>query len=171
MASALYLAVIQNFKSGGNTINAATIQMTTANFLDDTTIEVVTRDGEIFTLKTIRLESKEDQKEMTALLVHYFDKNFSDDKSSMVYWVLMDMMANTNFSFYSYTSDRSEERKRIGTRIRQLREEKEMEAKHLAILANVDAASLSRIEQGRYSVGLDILTRIAHAVGKKVDLV
>jgi transcriptional regulator with XRE-family HTH domain len=46
-----------------------------------------------------------------------------------------------------------------------------MEAKRLAMLTNIDAANLSRIEQGRYSVGLDILTKIAHALGVKVDLV
>ncbi|NDV14863.1 helix-turn-helix domain-containing protein [Muricauda sp. TY007] len=35
----------------------------------------------------------------------------------------------------------------------------------------MDAANLSRIEQGRYSVGLDILSRISEVLGVKVDLV
>ena len=80
-------------------------------------------------------------------------------------------MANAGFSFYYAGSDRSEERERIGAKIRQLREVKGMEAKQLAVLANIDAANLSRIEQGKYSVGLDILTRIANVLGVKVDLV
>jgi len=32
-------------------------------------------------------------------------------------------------------------------------------------------ANLSRIEQGRYSVGLDILSKIAFALGAKIELV
>ena len=37
--------------------------------------------------------------------------------------------------------------------------------------AGIDAANLSRIEQGRYSVGLDILSRIAFVLGAHIDLV
>lgn len=46
-----------------------------------------------------------------------------------------------------------------------------MEARDLALLAGIDAANLSRIEQGRYSVGLDILSRIAFVLGAYIDLV
>ncbi len=83
----------------------------------------------------------------------------------------MEMMSSAGFSFYYKGSERSEERKYIGSRIRQLREKKGMEAKALAKLANIDAANLSRIERGRYSVGLDVLSRIANALGAKVDLI
>ena len=132
---------------------------------------MVARDGETFTVKTFFPILKDEQEPISSFLAHYFEKNFSDDKVSMVYWVLMDTMANEGFSFFLASGDRSEERKRIGARIRQLREEKGIEAKHLATLANIDAANLSRIEQGRYSIGLDILTRIANVLGVKVDLV
>lgn len=145
--------------------------MTKAKFLDDTTINVVARDGETITLKAHLPVPREEQLTIAKALAHYFEKNFSDDKSSMVYWVLMDMLANVGFGFSYAGSDRSEERKRIGARIRQLREEKRIEAKQLATLAKIDAANLSRIEQGKYSVGFDILTKIADALGVKVDLV
>jgi len=145
--------------------------MTNTIFLDNTAINVVARDGETFTLKSLLPIPKENQQEIAKSLTFYFDKNFSDDKSGMVYWVLMDMMANVGFSFSYVGSDRSEERERIGTRIRQLREDRGIEAKHLALLANIDAANLSRIEKGKYSVGFDILTKIACALGVKVDLV
>ena len=46
-----------------------------------------------------------------------------------------------------------------------------LEAKQLAMLTNIDAANLSRIEQGKYSVGFDILTKTSRALGVKVDLV
>ena len=63
------------------------------------------------------------------------------------------------------------ERERIGEKIRKIRLEKGIEAKQLALLAGIDAANLSRIEKGRYSVGLDILSKIANALGVQVDLV
>lgn len=67
--------------------------------------------------------------------------------------------------------DRNIDRERIGRRIRELRESKHMEAKKLARLADIDAANLSRIEQGKYSTGLDVLSKIALALDSKVDLV
>lgn len=145
--------------------------MTKATFVDTTTICVVARDGETFTLKMFFPVAEVEQKAVANFLATSFEKNFSNDKSSMVYYVFCDAQANAGFSFSYAGSDRSEERERIGARIRQLREVKGMEAKQLAVLADIDAANLSRIEQGKYSVGLDILTRIAKVLGVKVDLV
>ncbi|MFN9114016.1 MAG: helix-turn-helix domain-containing protein [Bacteroidota bacterium] len=145
--------------------------MTKATFNDNTTINVIAKDGEVFTLKTYLPVPIDQQANFCRLLVHSFEKNFEDDKTSMVYWVLMDMMGKHSLSFYYGSSDRDEERERLGARIRQLREAKGMEAKQLAILAHIDPANLSRIEQGRYSVGFDILTRIGTALGVKVNLV
>jgi DNA-binding Xre family transcriptional regulator len=66
---------------------------------------------------------------------------------------------------------RSEERKRIGERIRELRKKRNLDAKSLAARIGIDASNLSRIEQGHYSVGLDILSKIATALNSKVDIV
>ena len=145
--------------------------MTTAIFLNSTTISVVASDGEEFTLRTHLPVQNDLQLPFSSLLAKYFEENFSDDKSSMVYWVLMKMMANHGLNFYYESSDRSKERERIGAKIRLLREKKGMEAKQLSILTNIDASNLSRIEQGKYSVGLDILAKISLALGAKVDLV
>jgi DNA-binding Xre family transcriptional regulator len=145
--------------------------MTKAKFLDSSTIEVVTLDGEKFKLKSHLPVHHTRQKLIAASLAKNFSENFSDDKSSMIYWVLMKMLVNEGFGFSYEESDRSAERERIGAKIRYLRESKGMEAKQLAILTNIDAANLSRIEQGRYSVGLDILAKISQALGVKLDLV
>lgn len=145
--------------------------MTKVNFLDSTTISVVARDAETFILKPFLPVPAKDQRKIANQLGQSFDKNFSDDKTSMVYWVLMEMTSNFGFSFSCEGSDRSKERDRIGAKIRQLREDKGIEARHLAVMANIDAANLSRIEKGKYSVGFDILTKIASALGVKVDLV
>lgn len=70
-------------------------------------------------------------------------------------------------SVATFTND---DRKRIGERIKSIRESQNMEAKQLAIITGIDAANISRIEQGKYSVGLDSLSRIANALGYKLNL-
>jgi transcriptional regulator with XRE-family HTH domain len=41
----------------------------------------------------------------------------------------------------------------------------------LSRLAGVTPANVVNVEKGRYSVGLDVLNRIAEALGTKIDLV
>lgn len=67
--------------------------------------------------------------------------------------------------------DKGEERKRIGNRIKELRKKNNVDAKTLASRVGVDASNLSRIEQGHYSVGFDILSKIANFLGARIDLV
>ena len=64
-----------------------------------------------------------------------------------------------------------EERKRIGERIRQLRKQQGVSQVELAEKAGLSQPHIVRIEQGRYSVGLDILQAIAKALGCTVDMV
>lgn len=67
--------------------------------------------------------------------------------------------------------DRNIDRERIGHRIKELREEQQLDAKTLAQKAGITPANMSRIEQGKYSPGLDILCRIASALGMQLDFV
>lgn len=92
--------------------------MTKVSFTDTTTINVVALDGEIFILKAYLPVTKDEQYTIAKFLSHYFDEYFSVDKTSMIYWVLMKMMANLGFSFYYGASDRSQDRERIGAKIR-----------------------------------------------------
>lgn len=64
-----------------------------------------------------------------------------------------------------------EARKRIGERIRQLRTERGISQVELAEKAGLSQPHIVRIEQGRYSVGLDTLQAIAKALGCTVDMV
>jgi DNA-binding Xre family transcriptional regulator len=64
-----------------------------------------------------------------------------------------------------------DERVRIGTKIKELRQKQNIDAKTLARRAGIDASNLSRIEQGRYSVGFDVLSKIANALNAQVDIV
>lgn len=66
---------------------------------------------------------------------------------------------------------KNEERIRIGQRIKDMRNELHLEAKTLANLTGINAANICRIEQGKQSVGIDVLSKIANAMGYKVDFV
>lgn len=63
------------------------------------------------------------------------------------------------------------ERIRIGERIRELREESGMTQDELAEKTGLKKQSVSRIELGRFSTGQDILSKIATALGKRLDIV
>lgn len=144
-----------------------------ATIIDDKIVEVIAPDGEIFSLLArIGSYTSKDTREYQLHLVEYvFDKNFSEDKDTMTNNIYHDLMLN-GVTFMGLSSgDRQGERTRIGKKIRKIREDKGIEAKDLAKLANIDAANLSRIEKGKYSVGLDILSRIAFVLGYQIDIV
>jgi DNA-binding Xre family transcriptional regulator len=157
--------------------------MLQSRFVDDSTIEVIAQDGEKFTWNTYFPTPKQDQQFYAERLAYYFEKYFKDNIGdstgmSMFYWVWIQMNYYERLGISGVKAERDEERillyderVRIGARIRELRKEKNIEAKMLAQIANIDAANLSRIEQGRYSVGLDILSKIAFALGAKIELV
>ena len=46
-----------------------------------------------------------------------------------------------------------------------------MDAKDLALLAGIDPANLSRIEQGKYSTGIDILSRLCVILNAHLDII
>lgn len=144
-----------------------------ARVIDSKIVEVTVQDGEVFqVLCQIGLYiSEETRKYELHLIEAIFDKNYSADKEMMVSNIWRDALAS-GISFMGMNSgDRQSERARIGSRIRQIREEKGVEARDLAKLAGIDAANLSRIENGKYSVGIDILSKIAASLGKKIDIV
>ena len=144
-----------------------------ATILDSKMVQVVAPDGEIFDVITqIGIYSSEETRMYYLRLMEcIFDEHFSEDKEIMTNNIWRDFMKNgVNFLGMS-SGDRQGERTRIGKKIRQIREEKGIEAKDLARLANIDAANFSRIEQGKYSVGIDILSKIAFVLGHQIDIV
>lgn len=63
------------------------------------------------------------------------------------------------------------ERKRIGTRIAEIRKDKGLTQAQLAATTGLQQAHIARIETGRYSVGLDTLALIATALDARVDFI
>lgn len=156
--------------------------MIKAKFIDDSTIVVIAQDGEKFTWTTIFPTPIQKQNHFAGRLAYYFERYFEENIGEntgmgMQYWIWIQMNYYEGLGIQGGKGDREDERIflhqeriRIGARIRELRKEKSIEAKMLAQFANIDAANLSRIEQGRYAVGLDVLSRIALALGAKIEL-
>lgn len=67
--------------------------------------------------------------------------------------------------------NREKERQRIGLRIAELRAEKKLTQRQLAGKTGLQQCHVSRIELGRYSVGVDTLATIAEALGCRMDFV
>ena len=142
-----------------------------SSFIDNRTLIVNDTEGEQFKITFLRSLSDETLESVANYVAKSFEKNFCQDKSDLVYRVYCDVQANLGLSFSSWSSDREEERRRIGSRLKEIREKKGMEAKSIARLAGIDPSNLSKIEAGRYSVGLDILSKIASTIGASINVI
>ena len=151
----------------------ATPTKSCAQILNEHEIEVQTPDGEIFKILSnlAKYDSEEYKNYVLHLVEFIFDRNFSDDKEKMINRISQDFRLNAIPSLGVDPGNRQSERERIGKKIRELREAKKMEARDLAILTGIDAANLSRIEQGKYSTGVDILSRICVILDTHIDLI
>lgn len=144
-----------------------------ASIINNKIVEVIDPSGEIYHIicgvgKFIDSDTRSYQ---LHLIEYIFDKNFSHDKENMVNLIWKDSLLYGLTILGISSGDRQGDRLRIGQRIREIREARDIEAKDLAKLASIDAANLSRIENGKYSVGIDILSKIAAVLGMKIDFV
>ncbi len=78
-------------------------------------------------------------------------------------------------SFYSDLSFACERENRgirsaIGKRIKSIRLQRDMTQQELAIAAGITKANVCRVEEGKYSVGIDVLDKIAAALGVSLEL-
>lgn len=144
-----------------------------AQILDGHHVEVQTLDGELFKINSDleKYQSDEYKQYVLHLIEFIFDRNYSDDKEKMIDRISWELIMNAVPSLGIDSGNRQSERIRIGKRIKELREKKGMEARDLALLARIDAANLSRIEQGKYSTGIDIISRIAIILGAHIDII
>jgi transcriptional regulator with XRE-family HTH domain len=53
----------------------------------------------------------------------------------------------------------------LGSRLRQTRLEQELTQEDLARMTGVDSKTISRTENGHHNVGIDLVARLAHALG------
>lgn len=67
--------------------------------------------------------------------------------------------------------DNAKNREHIGKRIAEIRREKGLSQAKLAELTGIAPSNIARIETGKYSTGIDILSKIADALNYKVDFI
>ena len=68
-------------------------------------------------------------------------------------------------------TDLNNERLRIGRKIAELRKEKGLSQVALAEKVNLKPSYIARIELGQHSTGIDLLSRIAEALGARIEFV
>lgn len=61
-------------------------------------------------------------------------------------------------------------REQIGQRIAQLRKEKGLTILELSEMTGLDNSNIGKIEKGKYNVGIDILGKIADALGVEIKI-
>ena len=66
--------------------------------------------------------------------------------------------------YYSQKGDLKTYRLQVGNKIAELRKQKGMSQRDLAEAAGVTPANIANIENGKYSVGIDVLAKIAGAL-------
>ena len=64
--------------------------------------------------------------------------------------------------------DNESEKRSLGYRIRQLREDREISQRQLALMTGASRSYLWKLESGKADVGIDVLCRIARALDVKV---
>jgi len=139
-------------------------------YLDPNHFQVETSTGECFVLTFARMIPMGEVESLCEELADIFDSRYQGNIQSVL--LKLPYESQEQFGkFICVLPDKLNERERIGRRIRQLREDRGMLGKELSELVGIDPANMCRIEKGSYSVGLDILCRIASALGMKLDIV
>lgn len=150
--------------------------MAKVSFIDKETLRIEAQNGDILMMSfcdvTNYVINEETNGEFLDFVSDVFDKYYDGTNESIWGDIIRLFYKNKLVSFrYVTKSLELMERARIGQRIKDLRKQKNKTAKMLASSVGIDAGNLSKIEQGRYSVGLDILTKIANELDMKIDFV
>ncbi|MBR5436575.1 MAG: helix-turn-helix transcriptional regulator [Muribaculaceae bacterium] len=148
---------------------------TKVTFLNPHRAEIETFDGKVYIMHFINpvnyLTDKQFDGYFTKCMIELFDTYYKGDPKVIRGAITREMYLHHLDGTFSLIDDRDEERVRIGSRIKEIRNALGLDAKDVASIAGIDPANFSRIEQGRFSVGLDILCKIAGALNMTLDFV
>ena len=67
-------------------------------------------------------------------------------------------------------NEESDIRQRVGKQIAEMRQRKGLSQRQLAEISGVGNAHIARIELGKYNVRIDILDKLAEALGGKLEI-
>lgn len=148
---------------------------TKTSYLDPKRVLVETPQGDKFILgfhsEINYLWEQQVNVPFTDFLASLFDKYFQGDETIIMGEITRQLMSNNFEPVFSFQRDPIQNRVLMGDRIRELREQKNIEIITLAFKANIQPNTLKRIEAGKFSVDLDILAQIAQGMGMKIDFV
>ena len=145
---------------------------TKVKFVSLNKVTVETSQGDRFTLGLERVVPLPLQEQNAQIIAYLFDKYYKGDPAVIMGPIFREMLVMGCWATpYWYGPDRNQERERIGAQIRSLRERRSLDAKDLAEFADIDASTLSRIENGKFSPGLDVLCKIAAAMDCSVEII
>lgn len=148
---------------------------TKATYLDPKRVLVETPQGDKFIIgfhsEMNYLWEQKVNVPFTAFLASLFDKYYKGDENVIMGEICRQLMIHRFDPVFSYQRDPICNRVIMGERIRELREQKGMDIKTLALNSNIQPNTLKRIEEGKFSVDLDVLARIAQGMGMKIDFV
>lgn len=148
---------------------------TKTSYLDPKRVLVETSQGDKFILgfhsEMNYLWEQQVNVPFTDFLASLFDKYYQGDETIIMGEITRQLMNNNFEPIFSFQRDPIQNRVLIGDRIRELREQKNMDIMTLAFKANIQPNTLKRIEAGKFSVDLDILAQIVQGMGMKIDFV
>lgn len=100
-----------------------------------------------------------------------FDNYYKGDERVIMGEINRQLIIHHFEPVFSYGRDPIQNRVIMGERIRELREQKNMDLLMLASKSGIQPNTLKRIEAGKFSVDLDVLSKIAQGLGMKLDFV
>lgn len=148
---------------------------TKATYLDTKRVLVETSQGDKFIIgfhsEMNYLWEQQTNVPFTEFLASLFDQYYRGDENEIMCEITRQLMIHRFESFISFQRDPIQNRVIMGDRIRQLREQKGLDIKTLAFKSSIQPNTLKRIEAGKFSADLDVLTQIAQGMGMKIDFV
>ncbi len=148
---------------------------TKTSYLDPKRVLVETPQGDKFILGFLSemnyLWEQQVDVPFTDFLASLFNKHYRGDETIIMGEITRQLMSNNFEPVFSFQRDPAQNRVLMGDRIRELREQKNIDIMTLAFKANIQPNTLKRIEAGKFSVDLDILAHIAQGMGMKIDFV
>lgn len=107
----------------------------------------------------------------TDFLASLFDNFYNGDPNEIMGKITQQLMINGFESVISFQRDPIQNRVIMGERIHELRIQKQMDIVTLAFKSNIQPNTLKRIESGKFSADLDVLSQIAQGMGMKIDFI
>lgn len=148
---------------------------TKTSYLDPKRVLVETPQGDKFILgfhsEMNYLWEQQVDVPFTDFLASLFNKHYRGDETIIMGEITRQLMSNNFEPVFSFQRDPAQNRVLMGDRIRELREQKNIDIMTLAFKASIQPNTLKRIEAGKFSVDLDILAHIAQGMGMKIDFV